>query len=113
VALHRDLLALRRTDPAFAVQRTPAGRSLGPAALVLRFGGARRLDRLLLLNLGSDLTLDGEAEALLAAPDGADWTLAWSSEDPRYGGGGTPASASAGRLIPAESALVFVARRRS
>jgi maltooligosyltrehalose trehalohydrolase len=113
VALHRDLLALRRTDPAFAAQRTPAGRSLGPAALVLRFASADRLDRLFLLNLGSDLALDGDAEPLLAPPDGADWTLVWSSEDPRYGGGGTPASARGARLIPAESALVFVARRRS
>ena len=113
VALHRDLLALRRTEPAFAAQQAPAGRSLGPAALVLRFGRADGLDRLFLLNLGSDLPLDRDAEPLLAPPDGEAWTLAWSSEDPRYGGGGTPASAREGSLIPAESALVLAPGCRS
>jgi maltooligosyltrehalose trehalohydrolase len=113
VMLHRDLLALRRTDPAFAAQQAPAGRSLGPAALVLRFGRADGLDRLLLLNLGSDLPLEEGEEPLLARPAGAQWTLAWSSEDPRYGGGGTPALARRGGLIPAESALVLAPSRRS
>ena len=34
--------------------------------------------------------LDPPPEPLLAPPEGGGWTLLWSSEDPRYGGGGTP-----------------------
>jgi len=112
-ALHRELLALRRTDPAFAAQRVPAGRSLSPAALALRFGRDDGLDRLLLLNLGADLSLVDAAEALLEPPNGSEWALVWSSDHPRYGGSGTPAAAGAARLIPGESALVLGAIRRS
>jgi maltooligosyltrehalose trehalohydrolase len=112
LALHRDLLALRRTDAVFAGQRTPAGRSLSPAALGLRFGGADGLVRLLLLNLGADLVLEDD-DPILRPAAGSIWKLLWSSEDPRYGGGGTPAAAQAGRLIPAESALVLEPTHRS
>jgi maltooligosyltrehalose trehalohydrolase len=113
VALHRDLLALRRTDAAFAAQRAPEGRSLGGAALVLRFARDDGLDRLLLLNLGADLVLEHGGDGLLAPPSGTLWDLRWSSDDPRYGGSGTPAAAREGRLIPSESALVLAATRRS
>jgi maltooligosyltrehalose trehalohydrolase len=113
LALHRELLALRRSDPAFAAQRTPQGRSLAAAALALRFRRDDGLDRLLLLNLGPDLTLEENPAALLEPPKGSDWRLLWSSDDPRYGGGGTPAGAREAQLIPAESALVFAATRRS
>lgn len=112
VTLHRELLALRR-DPAFAAQRAPLGRALGEAALVLRFRQDDGLDRLFLLNLGRDLELDAETEPLLAPPAGYEWELIWSSEEPRYGGGGTPAAGREGKLIPAESALVLAPDRRS
>jgi maltooligosyltrehalose trehalohydrolase len=113
LALHRDLLRLRRSDAAFAAQRVPDGRSLGGAALALRFGREDGLDRLFLLNLGSDLVLENDEDGLLTPPSATAWTLAWSSDDPRYGGGGTPATAREGRLIPSESALVLAATRRS
>jgi maltooligosyltrehalose trehalohydrolase len=113
IALHRDLLTLRRTDPAFAAQQQPDGRSLGPGALVLRFARPDGLARLLLLNLGSDVELENAGDGLLAPPSGAAWALVWSSEDPRYGGGGTPAGAREGKLIPGESALVLAPTRRS
>jgi maltooligosyltrehalose trehalohydrolase len=113
VALHRDLLTLRRTDPAFAAQQQAEGRALGPEALALRFARPDGLARLLLLNLGSDLGLEDAGDALLAPPSGAAWTLVWSSEDPRYGGSGTPHGAREGKLIPGASALVLAATRRS
>jgi maltooligosyltrehalose trehalohydrolase len=113
VALHRDLLVLRRTDPVFAAQQPPRGRALAPAALALRFARGDGLDRLLLLNLGPDLTLDPDPATPLELADGSEWRLIWSSEDPRYGGSGTPAAARAGRLMPAESALVLAATGRS
>lgn len=113
VALHRDLLALRRTDPAFAAQQAPRGRALAPAALALRFARGDGLDRLLLLNLGPDLALDRDPATPLEPADGREWRLIWSSEDPRYGGSGTPAGARGGTLMPAESALLLAATGRS
>jgi maltooligosyltrehalose trehalohydrolase len=90
-ALHRDLLALRRQEQAFRAQRLGGvdGAVLGPEALVLRFFDESG-DRLLLVNLGRDLTLVPAPEPLLAPPDGMRWSLTWSSEHPRYGGTGTP-----------------------
>lgn len=106
--LHRDLLALRRADPAFRAQRSGAvdGAVLGDRALALRFFDDVG-DRLLLVNLGSDLGLASFPEPLLAPPEGGRWRLRWSSEDPAYGGGGTPDAAREGRLLPGESALVL------
>jgi maltooligosyltrehalose trehalohydrolase len=93
---HKDLLELRRTDPAFRrVQRRGDidGAVIGPDALVLRFfgeAGDHSGDRLLVVNLGRDLPLDPVPEPLMAAPLGMRWATVWSSEDPRYGGSGTP-----------------------
>jgi maltooligosyltrehalose trehalohydrolase len=61
---------------------------LGPAAFVLRYLGEGGDDRLLLVNLGRDLPLLPASEPLLAPPANALWRVHWSSEDPRYGGGG-------------------------
>ncbi len=91
-ALHRDLLRLRREDPVFRAQRPGGvdGAVLGPEAFLLRFFGDGGDDRLLLVNLGRDLHLGPAPEPLLAPPPGACWETLWSSEDPRYGGCGTP-----------------------
>jgi maltooligosyltrehalose trehalohydrolase len=61
---------------------------LGPEAFVLRFFGEAQDDRLLLVNLGTDLELTIMPEPLLAPPEGHDWELLWSSEHPAYGGNG-------------------------
>jgi maltooligosyltrehalose trehalohydrolase len=91
-ALHRELLALRREDPAFSAERSDAmhGAVLGERALVLRFC-CDAGDRLLVLNLGSDLELEPAPEPLLAPPAGHDWKVLLSSEDTRYGGQGSRA----------------------
>jgi maltooligosyltrehalose trehalohydrolase len=91
-ALHRDLLRLRREDPVFRLQRRCGvdGAVLGPGAFVLRHFGDEGDDCLLVVNLGPELHLDPAPEPLLAPPSGALWDRIWSSEDPRYGGGGTP-----------------------
>lgn len=94
--LHRDLLKLRREDPAFRAQRFRGldGAVLSADAFLLRFFGEGRGDqcddRLLLVNLGVDLHLDPAPEPLLAPPADSNWTLLWSSENPKYGGIGTP-----------------------
>jgi maltooligosyltrehalose trehalohydrolase len=91
-ALHRDLLRLRSAEPVFRAPRrgTMDGAVLAPDALVLRFFGAGGDDRLLVVNLGRDLHLNPAPEPLLAPPAGRCWQTQWSSEDPRYGGSGTP-----------------------
>jgi len=102
-ALHKDLLRLRRDDPPLAAQRPRGvdGAVLGPEAFVLRFFGRDwdaaydesddlLGDRLLIVNFGRDLDLSPAPEPLLAPPYGHRWAVRWSSEDPRYGGGGTP-----------------------
>jgi len=109
-ALHRDLLALRREDPVFRSQQPRAvdGAVLGPQALLLRFFGEAASDRLLLLNLGADLQLDPAPEPLLAPPRAGAWRLLWSSEDPHYGGRGTPPVVTdAGWYLPGHTAVVL------
>ncbi|HEX6184384.1 MAG TPA: malto-oligosyltrehalose trehalohydrolase [Pyrinomonadaceae bacterium] len=90
--LHRDLLTLRREDAVFSAQepRGLDGAVLGAEAFVLRFFGREGDDRLLVVNLGSDLSLNPAPEPLLAPPPGKVWQTIWSSEDYRYGGTGTP-----------------------
>jgi maltooligosyltrehalose trehalohydrolase len=108
VALHRDLLALRRDDP--VLRERPGrvdGAVFGARTWLLRFF-AQDGDRLLIVNLGADLTLRPAPEPLLAPPEGQDWETLWSSEMPEYGGVGTPPLYRRGYLhIAAESALVL------
>ena len=110
-ALHKDLLRLRREDPAFAVQRPRGldGAVLGEAAMVIRFFHEPGGDRLLLVNLGRDLELAPAPEPLLAPPEESRWRVVWASEDPRYGGTGVvePESDETGWRIPGEAALVL------
>lgn len=92
LALHRDLLTMRRDDPVFAAQNAKAidGAALGPDAFLLRYFGGKNGDRLLLVNFGRDLGLGPIPQPLLAPPAGRQWRMAWSSEDPKYGGFGNP-----------------------
>jgi maltooligosyltrehalose trehalohydrolase len=108
VALHRDLLRLRRDDAVIARQGARAagvdGAILrGDDAFVLRMHGDDGDDRLLLVNLGATLRLDAAPEPLLAPPAGMRWSLAWSSNDPRYGGPGA-AHPEADRRMQGEDA---------
>ena len=110
-ALHVDLLRLRRQDTAFSLQQPGGvdGAVLGATAFALRFFTPDHLDdRVLVVNLGPDLVRPSYAEPLLAPPPNADWTCRWSSEDPSYGGNGTPDLWPDGSwVIPSESALVL------
>lgn len=125
LALTRDLLRLRREDPVFRRQqpRCVDGAVLGAEALVLRFfaasdPGSQLMgqltdqltgeDRLLILNLGRDLHLIPAPEPLLAPPEDRCWTVLWSSEDPRYGGNGTPPlETEDGWRLPGHAAVVL------
>ena len=87
VALHRDLLALRREICGEGAPRVD-GAPLGDEAWVLRYFGGAGDHRLLIVNLGRDLKLETVTEPLLAPIEERGWRVRWSSEDPLYGGGG-------------------------
>jgi maltooligosyltrehalose trehalohydrolase len=113
--MHRDLLRLRKQDPVFRAQRQRGvdGAVLASQAFVLRFFAEDGLDRLLIVNLGRDLHFEPAPEPLLAPPEGRSWKLAWSSEDLRYGGGGTPpVQVDGGWHIPGEAAVVLTPQDR-
>ena len=101
VALFRDLLRLRREDPTFSAQDGTRlhGATFGARSFLLRFGTGTGEDRLLLVNLGEDLDAGVIGEPLVAPPADADWRILLSTEDPTYGGGGTPAPGPDGRLL--------------
>jgi maltooligosyltrehalose trehalohydrolase len=124
---HRDLLALRRTDPVFRLQGAGGldGAVLGSHAFVLRFFGAIPApsglsipmtpvageDRLLIVNLGPALTLSPVPEPLVAPPAGACWEILWSSQDTAYGGPGrAPLIIDDAWRLPGEAALVLAPR---
>jgi len=98
LALHRDLLALRRE---LRGELLTGGAPLGQTALLLRYPNA-----LLLLNLGETLRMEIADEPLLAPPKGRRWRPRWSSEDVAYGGSGIAFEEWA---LPAESAFLLVA----
>ena len=106
---YRDLLRLRRDDPAFHQQdgRRIHGTVLGDRAFALRYS-CEAGDRLVLVNLGPTLTLASIADPLVAPPSGDHWCTLWSSEDVTYGGGGAgPVDGDDGwRLGPHEATVL-------
>jgi maltooligosyltrehalose trehalohydrolase len=109
--MHKDLLRLRREEPALVPRDERAGwydgANLGPHAFLLRYFAERPADeRLLLINLAADKILSPFAEPLAAPPQGLQWAVRWSSEDVIYGGAGTPVlHANAHWKLQGESAL--------
>jgi maltooligosyltrehalose trehalohydrolase len=116
LALHRSLIALRRADPAFHDIEPFGvdGAVLGPATFMLRFGTRRadvahlHQDRVLIVNLGGEITMPIVPEPLLSPYPSREWSVIWSSEDPAYGGLGIPDRVIEDRWhLPGESALVL------
>jgi maltooligosyltrehalose trehalohydrolase len=111
VALHRDLIALRRCDPVLCSGELRVdGAVLAERAFAIRFFTDNGSDRLLVVNLGEDRALDIAPEPLLAPPDlEHGWRCLWSSDDTSYGGrGARPLESSGGAWrMPAESATLL------
>jgi maltooligosyltrehalose trehalohydrolase len=117
--MHKDLLRLRREDAviyrAACEGRTAIdGAVLAEECFLVRFFGEQDGDdRLLIVNLGTEIDIAASAEPLLAPPEGAAWKLQWSSEDPQYGGSGTPLPAQVGTWkMPAHAAVLMHPRPR-
>lgn len=107
-ALHRDLLRLRREDPVFSAQCKIDGAVLDRAAFVLRYFSAEHGDRLLIVNLGSDLYFNPCPEPLLAPPAGKQWQSLFNTDDQKYGAWGAYSPETAeGWRIPGRAAVVM------
>jgi maltooligosyltrehalose trehalohydrolase len=97
-----------------AFQQDPGaidGAVLGPASFVLRYFSRSNDDRLLLVNLGHDQSLQPASEPLLAPPLGCKWELLWTSDSPRYGGKGPAAAGPTATpepwTLPAECTVIL------
>jgi maltooligosyltrehalose trehalohydrolase len=74
----------------------------------LRFFVPDGADRLLLVNLGATLNLNPAPEPLLAPIAEHGWAVLWSSENPRYGGNGTPElETRANWILPGHAAVAL------
>ena len=109
---HKELLRMRRTDPVFArahQRRDIDGAVLGPGAWVMRYFGENGDDRLVLVNLQTDLRLSVVPEPLLAPPVDRRWSRIFCSEDPRYGGSGAAPveTENAGWQLPGRCTVVL------
>jgi maltooligosyltrehalose trehalohydrolase len=108
--MHRDLIALSRADLTLSRRERERvqGAVLTTDSFLLRVFGDNADDRLLIFNLGRQISYSPAPEPLLAPPDGCVWQLLWSSEDVCYGGAGTPAvETEHGWDLPAHSALIM------
>lgn len=108
VALHKDLLKLRREDAIFSSQDASImhGAVIGPEALLLRWLDSEGDDRLILMNLGRDLDWQPLSQPLVAPP-ASGWQIMWSSEDPKYGGTGTALLDTKRLSVPGHALVVL------
>jgi maltooligosyltrehalose trehalohydrolase len=109
-SLHRDLLRIRHEDTVLRRQDANDihGSALTADAFFVRYLPPTGETRLLIVNFDRDLRLESIAHPLIAPPAGTRWATLWSSEDPAYGGSGTPElDTSDGWRIPGESAVLL------
>jgi maltooligosyltrehalose trehalohydrolase len=91
--LHKDLIALRRSDPVINGQERHflEGAIYGLHLLILRYFGLESGDdRLMMINFDRDQVMSPAPIPLLAPPLGRSWKTIFSSEDPGYAGQGAP-----------------------
>ena len=99
--MYRDLIRLRRADAALGqrAQRL-TGSTLDDHTLLLRYiGRVAHEDRLVLVNLGSDMDIACAPDPLVAPPDLFEWTVLWCSEDRAYGGVGIAGNCPPAKLV--------------
>jgi maltooligosyltrehalose trehalohydrolase len=116
--MHRDLLRIRRENPPFPAHDAAIdGAVLAERCFVLRSLRHASGDQLLIVNLGEEFRLEPVKEPLLAPESETDWTLAWSSEFPRYGGSAAPVwdvhTNDGSWRIPTRCTLLFRTTKRS
>jgi maltooligosyltrehalose trehalohydrolase len=94
LALHRDLIQLRKSERVFRAPKRGAvdGAVIGESAFVLRYFADDGDDRLVVVNLGPRLHADPLPEPLLVAPHGRPWRVVFSTESEKYDGWGVAAT---------------------
>ena len=121
LALVRDIVRLRKADETLRTigsldeserrnWRSVDGAVVTDSAVIIRyFGTTPELDRLIAVNLGGRVHPNPFPEPLVAPPVDMVWRPIWSSEDPVYGGCGTPTvdSDDGGWWLTAESLVVL------
>lgn len=109
LALTRDLIALRRSDPVLS-RRGEATLDMSvpfPEIATLRYRHAAG-DRLIVLNTGIDRHTSTLPDPQFAPPPGSSWTMLFSSDDKAYGGRGrVPACHDKGWSLPGRSAVLL------
>lgn len=109
--MHRDLLRLRRETRQLRRQARGDmdGTAIGPDVVALRYlDPDPAAHRLLVVNLGIQYQRDSVADPLVAPPPEMKWAVQWSSEDPKYGGTGTPPLWTNGSwCVPGRIAMFF------
>lgn len=113
--LFEDLLRLRRETPAFAAQdrSTLHGAVVDDSAFVLRFGTGTGDDRLVAVSLHTPFDAGILAEPLVAPLEGRPWRVAFSTDEPKYGGFGRAVLADDGHIpILGGSAVVLEPERK-
>ena len=111
---HKDLIRLRREDETFHDPVEIDGAIFTPDIFLLRFFGKEGDDRLILFNFGLDEVISSIPDPLYAPPTNRQWVLILSSENPLYGGTGTPPVTSIDKWrLKGHSAFVFKAMRNS
>lgn len=111
LALHRELIALRKSSALFhrPGRHQFEAAALDTQALVLRWHGEGEPDRLLIFNVGHDRSFFPCSEPLLAPQPGSRWSLVLSSQESRFGGRGATFSDGTGpwQLQGQAAALLF------
>ncbi|RAI41464.1 malto-oligosyltrehalose trehalohydrolase [Rhodoplanes roseus] len=108
LALHRDLIALRRADPVLSADVPRDGAVISEDAFLVRFFGDGA-ERLLIVTIGHEVAPRIFPEPLLAPPEGRTWRLLWSSEDAAYGGEGarSPLAEDGSWVFPGRAAVLM------
>jgi maltooligosyltrehalose trehalohydrolase len=107
IALHRDLIRLRQTDPGLDASRVGVdAAALSGSCLVVRYTGSGR-QRLLVVNLGCAVDISQASEPLVAPPQGGRWQVIWHSERPTYGGSGMPPLEVLRWEVPGQAAVLL------
>ena len=119
LALHRDLIRLRREDPVLSSPDAYRfdGATVTESAFLLRWFADDDTDRLLIVNMDRQVEFDSIPEPIVAPPRDKDWTLLWCSEDARYGGHGIIVPLEAGgrgrACFPAQCAVLLKAEMKT
>jgi maltooligosyltrehalose trehalohydrolase len=107
--LYVDLIHLRKHDPVFKDMSAIKidGAVLSADAFVIRYFGADKGDRLLVVNFGSKLIYSPAPEPLVAPGTKCQWEILWSSEAFIYGGEGTQSFNNNCFMISGHCAIVL------